>query len=350
MIQKNNWINEYAKKIFDITKTVDHRTFFPFDGFLFYPLFDNLWIEKFYQVVCELENKNISEADILKSLPTFSSLKFNFFEMLFMLNDANMDHEKSRKIINFFLQYIRHISVDEKWYNHDRIQKYINIEHKKELAIFKKEDAPIVGKIICGCAALVHGLYNDYCTDFGYDVFGPYDVSKKFGKGSELFIKYFPDLKAELIWPERKGKKIDDIVIYQVLKNIKSKSYYMGSHIDYKNNIIENTICARVDVNGRSVKNKKKLHEISEMLLDDAAFHYNMCKEFDFEKQKEIYLLQFCYQFKKLFELAGISWRPSKEMKSAIRGKKLIKGSNFGKFNYDQSKEYFGINYLKKVI
>jgi len=53
---------------------------------------------------------------------------------------------------------------------------------------------------------------------------------------------------------------------------------------------------------------------------------YRTLRAMDFEALKEKVQLQECYQLKKLFDAAGVDWRPTPPMLSAIRGKPLLTG------------------------
>ena len=349
----NDWVDGYIKAVYKLYLSVDSEASMPFDGIgMFNPIFGDLWIKKIHSAIKKAENnKIITEKMILKSLPTLSSLKFNLLMLIEMFKFAKTDPATVRNVTNFFIKYINAASATNEWYDHSLPEEYSDID-----ALIKKIDlrqssidiSREIGKINAGSAMLVHGLYNDFCTDYGYDVFGPYDVSHYFESKAVLFIKHFDDLKGNSIWAKRKKFPIKKIKIFSVYKNITSEPYYIGCHMNYSQNIVENQLFYRIKINDHFEDKLHNLKKIRETILSSASEHYLKYKKLDFEQQKIIYLTQFCYQFKNFFDKTDINWKPDKKMVQRIMNKKLSNYIPNRKFSLKEYCKYFGIEYLKK--
>ncbi len=348
-----NWVEKYASVIYNLLQSHDAQTHLPFNGFNFYPLFDDLWIDKIYQAIKKFNEMGLKIEEIIEFLPTHSSLKFNLFEIIIDLKTSNTDFKKAKIIVDFFISAIKARALNgDDWMNDNKIKIYKDAEEflsEKNLIKANKDLSSEVAKIIAGCGTLVHGLYNDYCTDYGYDVFGPYNLPEKFGENATLFIRQFADLKGEGIWPERSSFPYKKIKIHTVYNNLESQSYYIGCHMVYKQSLVENLAYFQVQVDNTLVNSLKELKILREVILKNASQHYVMYKKLGFEDYKRIWLWQLCYQFKNFFTKVGIDWKPSQGMINRVRNKELADYMSNYDFTYNECCEKIGINYLRHI-
>lgn len=347
------WIDKYAQTLYDLLKTHDTEALLPFNGFNFYPLFDDLWINKIHKAIQKYNESEFGIEDIIKYLPTHSSLKFNLLEIIIDLKTAHTDTLKAKKIVDFFVTAIKARAVADDWVNDNRIIDYKDADKiikEKNLIKADRSLAVEVAKLTAGCGCLVHGLYNDFCTDFGYDVFGPYVLSNRFGKHATLFVRHFLDLKACDIWPKRHdGFPYETIKIHSAYNNVIAKSHYMGCHMVYEQSLIDNLAYFQVEIDGKFVNSLDELRNVKDVVLADASSQYVKYKNLGFEEHKRIWLWQLCYQFKDFFGKMGVDWRPSDEMINRVKNKKLISYISSFDFSFDECCEKCGINNLKHI-
>jgi hypothetical protein len=355
MVNKNypKWIDGYAKTVYELVRDHDPGAHLPFNGFNFYPLFDKLWIDKIYQAITKFNKLNIPTKEIISFLPTHSSLKFNLLEIIVDLKTSDMDFEKARFMIDFFIKAIQERAINKNlWWENNLIREYKNIIKIAEDKKFVKANRDLsleVAKIVVGCVSLVHGLYNDFCMDFGYDVFGPYNALEKYGANSSLFVRQLFDLKPIELWPEFNNFPYKKIKIYTIYKNVEIDSHYLGSHLVYKQNLVDNLSHFQMEIEGKLFSSLDELKKIREIIFERAGRHYTEYKNLGFEKQKSIWLWQLCYQFKEFFNRLGLDWKPSEEIISAVKNKELVDNISNYNTSYKVFREKFGINYLKNI-
>ena len=347
------WIDGYAQAVFALAESTDPRTSLPFDGFNIMPLYASEWIDYLYQAIKKLRSSGVKTEQVLASLPGHSSMKFNLFELAYMFRSAQTNDAKVRCIVDFFIEVLEARAVHSAWWADTQVKSYMyatDIVKEKKLVVAEASSTKSVAQIIAGCAMLVHGLYNDFATDYSYDVYGPYDVSSVYQSGSALWVKEFVDLNPVELWPERKTFPYKTIKIFVVYRNVDSEFFYTGSHTNYKQNLLEQSTHVHVEVDGELVTNPTALKSIRDVILKDASEHFVMCKKFSFEKQKEVWLWQMCYQFKNFFSFLGLDWRPNQQMFEAVKGKDL-EVYYPKEFVFDRAwcDEYLGANFLKKA-
>lgn len=178
-----------------------------------------------------------------------------------------------------------------------------------------------LGKLYMSTTALAFALYRDFFPQDSHEIYGPYDASEKFGKGSILLIKHFPKLLPRELWPKL-DYEYKDIKIYQVLKDVKFRCEIIGMHTIYEGNIIDNTIALAVKVNDKFI-NIDDMKTIREKIAEIATDQIQVYDSMSFEEIKNKFLEWECYQFVDFFKLAGIDWKPTKEMIEAVKDRNI---------------------------
>jgi len=346
------WIDEYTTAAYKLLKSHDANSHMPFNAFNLYPYFADLWVDKFYQAIQKFNESGLSTDEILEVLPVTSSMKFNLVKLVWDFPFAKADKKTVRTVADFFVEAISARAV------RDRFTQAANIVHtSQEIAELLKEVKPVpinlekakaLARITTGTSTLVNGLYNDLCTDYGYETYGPYSVDDQYGPDHTLLIRYFPDIKPLALWPEMKDFPYKSITTYSVYKNIECQMLLIGCHLMCEQNLLESITHFQVKVDDRYITSLDDLNEIKDVLLAKSPKFYDDYLKLGFEKHKEIYLKQECYQYKDFFTKMGLDWQPSAEMYQRVKGKKLTDDIT----TYDVSLEEYkkmGINYLVKA-
>jgi len=350
------WIDSvYGPSIYELLKGHgDPSVHLPFNGFNFYPVFDDLWVDKIYSAVKKARGSGLSMEELIQFLPTHSFLKFKLFELIIDFKTARTDPQKVKTIFEFFIEAIQLRAVNKNFWQDNRIREYENVDEviasKKLVRVRDKNVSSEVGKITAGCGTLVHGLYNDFCTDFGYDVFGPYDATKQFGEGSSLFIRQFIDLKPLEIWPQKKDFPYKTIKIYSIYRNVDSQSNFIGCAMVYKQSVVDNLINFQLEIDNRFVHILEELKEVREMILKEASEHYVLYRDLGFEEQKRLWLFQLSYPFKNFFERVGVNWQPDNKMLERVKDRELVDYISSYDIPRQEFNEKFGVDYLKNIF
>ena len=214
------------------------------------------------------------------------------------------------------------------------------------------EISKTLGKLYLGLSSLVIALMNDWCTDNGIEVFGPYDVSKQFGSDTILVIREFPRLIPVELWPHSKNYKYKQVKIYTVYKNIKLEVEFVGCHTIFEGNLSENLLKFALTVDREYIGNPKTIDNLSDYFIKLAEGQQKRVKDLSFEDLKRKIIAQEFYQLKDFFDLVGIDFKPPSEFIKRIKDKKLSKGRYPLKttgMSTDKISKHFGVNNLKKL-
>ena len=350
-MQQNNttWIEEFGDAVYQSLQHHDVNAHLPFNGWNFYPLFAELWVEKVYKAIKLIQEKGIRPEEVIDQLPNHMSMKFKFVELTYCFHLTSIPVEKVRAISDFFLAAVRARTLGEPLWLNNKINTYADVDAIIEghhLVHGDRTRAQEMGKIITGCGTLAHGLYNDFCPDLSYDVYGPYDASKEYGDGAIMLVRWFGDLNPHELWPQ-KTFPFNKIVVYSIYTGMKIEPTFVAAQMLSSGSFIDTLTHFQVEVDGRFVTTLGELKAVRELLLQTASEHYAEYQSMGFEEQKTMWLRQMSYQLKGLFDVAGLRWEPSQEMIDRVKGRQLVPTIDSYNIPRDEFFEKFGIAYLK---
>ncbi len=356
------WIDQYTRSVYRLYQGMDFRTLEPLDVFHFHPLYSDLWIERFIKIFDKFKQLKYSVKDKINYFPVPSSIRAMLYFLIQHQENCrrqkiNFNKEGYKKVLDFWLEALKIKMLD------DTFAQNKNIGHSAEqindmIALLPwQKGAPAassqLGRLYLACSNLVNGLMNDWCTDFGIEVWGPYDVSKYYGPNSILVIREFPNLKPESLWLHARQYPYRRILIYSVYKNVELDIQYIGCHTVFKGDLKKGLVKYAVVADGQAINDPAELEKIIQTYLSAAQEQYVLIKKMDFENLKQKILDQEHYQLFNLSKLVGIDWLPDKTIKSQVRGKQLLK--DFYPLSYPDDislaevSRIFGIDSLKKL-
>ena len=308
-----------------VGKHMDIGTIQPFDWYQFHPLFSKEWCTKLLQTIKNLENKNNKE--IASTIDFVSSNREHLAYEILDMKCANLSQEDRKKIVNFRFNICKEKSKKDIFgFKSNITMDTIQLKKLMSKIPFSKatpESARTLGM-------LYNALYNygpaislDFYLGFITENEGPYDISDIFGEGHILVIKKFWNLKPTEIFPHTSNYPYNSITIYCVYKNITYTSDFIACHSQYKGDTLQGLTCFAVQADEHFI-DFQPVKNLIEIYSQAAVESWQMLKQLDFESLKQKGLELRSYYQRKLFELAGLDWKPSLEMREAVRGKKLI--------------------------
>jgi hypothetical protein len=352
-----NWINGFAESSFKLYAGNTIDAFQPLDFFHFYPLWYDLWVERFMRVMDVLDCENKTYQELKHLLPGPSAMRAIIQKIIPTLKGVHPEHTKNFiRMANFFARMLIEACPADPFGNTTNpLHTYAEINLLIQNTPWTEgspEIAKQLGKLITAAGSLVHGLYNDVVTDFGWDAYGPYSLFTP-GKKHQLIIRHFPDLNPSGIWDKIFHTPIHDLKIYQFYEDVEWELAYLGCHTVLKSgNPISGLRHFALEIDGSFV-GSHTLPGITHELSDKAENIYKEIRKKDFEQLKEMVMVQECYQLKKMFEAAYMNWLPTHKMFERIKNTPLVTGIlPLGKMmtDFEEYKEEFGINSFKKAI
>lgn len=325
-----SWIDQFSRGTFQIYAGNTLNAFQPLDFFHFYPLWYDRWIARIDEALQRIGAYQQPYAKLSHLLPVPSNLRAIVQKIVPSYRAfPHQDAKQCRRVVEFFNRMLQEACAGDPYGEH------ANPKHSKEEAqqitdtlSWQPADVPAakqIGRLITAVGSLVHGLYNDLVTDFGWDAYGPYSVEQNNARRI-LLIRDFPDLQPTELWPAEYLPPIREIKIYGLYEGVDWQISCVGCHtIALSGSPVEGLRHSLVFVNGVPADHQR----IAAVTQDSAAKAeaiYRRIRQMGFEELKSMVMLQECYQLKRLFNAAAIDWRPTPEMTARIQGKPLMQG------------------------
>lgn len=348
------WIRELAQSHYVLINNHDAAAHLPFNGYNFYPLYADLRIDMMVRAIEKFQALKKPVAEILDLLPTQSSLRWNLSEFVYLFQHAQSDRKTIETIASFFMEAIDARAIRDRFtmaenvvHTPNEIQSLLAAAKPSEVTL---ENVRALARITMGAATLVHGLYNDFCTDYGYDIFGPYDVSPQYGSNHTLLIRSFPDICPSALWPDMALFPYSSISIYSIYENVHCAMHFIGCHLTCEENLPAHLRYSAIVVDGKPETSVDELRRLQDALLERASAFYQAFSVRSFEEKKLAYLRQQSYQFKKFFDFVGFDWQPSHAMIDRVRGRELFKNVTTYRIPFEEYRERFGSAYVERVL
>ncbi len=352
-----HWINQFTEGTFGLFAGQVIEGFQPLDFYHFFPLWYDLWLKRVVLAIRTLDLENKSFQEIRHLLPPPSNIRAILIKIVPTYQGYQEKNVEEIRLVTNFLARMLLESCPQ-----DPFAISSNPYHTKDevdsiVKNIKWTDADVkqartIGQLITAVGSLVHGLYNDVVTDFGWDVYGPYSIILNNNEHSFL-IRHFPNLSPLELWPQDYLASVKEVIIYAAYQGIEWEISSVGCHTISKSGApVQGMRKFAVMADGKYLS-LDNIRDLVDEISKKAEAIYNEIYKTDFEQLKAKVMLQECYQFKAMFDAAGIDWQPTEEMKSRIRGKALL--NNIlprGKMmtTIDEYKKLFGISRFAKEV
>ncbi len=341
-----DWIEDFARSSYKLWRGHDPEAHLPFNVFGLYGYYERLWIEKLNEAVMCLNESGIGVAEAADAMPNPSSCRLMLMLTVMQMRNAGTEPSTEKHLANFFYDVIQH-----KMNGGDVFAASANNAHTTSMvsdiissAEWNRADsasARVFGQLCVGLGTLVHGLYNDWFTDYSYEMYGPYTIN-----GKTLLIRDFNDLKPVDVWPETRKLRFKRVRVLASYQNLDCKISYVGCHATYSRQLPESLKSYAICADGRWIS-AEELEDTASYYLAAAQRQFTEYSRLPLERQKEIYFVQEAYQLRALFELAGMDWKPSEAFYKSVKNQPLLP-SPWPDYNltFKAYKEKFGINRL----
>lgn len=352
-----SWINQFARGSFRLFTGNVLEAFQPLDFFHFFPLWYDLWIKRIAMAICQLdlENKNFQEVKHL--LPPPSNIRAILVKIIPTYRgcqEKNVDD--FRLVTNFFARMLLESCSNDPFaissnpcHTKDEVRQIVKSLQWTDADVRR---ARRLGQLITAAGSLVHGLYNDVVTDFGWDVYGPYAITLDKNKYSFL-IRHFPNLSPQELWQQEYLASVKEVIIYAAYQGVEWEIAGVGCHtISKSGNPVQGMRKFSVVADGKFLS-EDEIENLIKELSQKAETIYREIKKMDFEDLKKKVMLQECYQVKKIFDAAKIDWKPTEEIISRIKNKPLLHGllpHGVMMTDIEEYKKIFGIKQFAKEV
>lgn len=349
-----SWIKSFTHSSFNLFAGNILDAFQPLDFFHFYPLWHDLWVKRIVMVMKSLDLENKKFQEIKHLLPPPSNMRAILQKLIPCYQGVKEKNiEEYKMVTNFFARMLVESCPSDPFAlnsNPAHTDQEVG-EIIKNIAWMTGDSysAKKIGRLITAAGSLVHGLYNDLATDFGWEAYGPYIAGEK----ESILVRHFPDLSPLDLWSENLVAPVKDLVIYSWYESIEWEISFVGCHTLVKNgDQIDGLKKFAVVADGRLLSIGEVVSLI-ELLAQKAESLYKEIRTKDIEEIKKMVLRQEHYQLKKMFDAASLDWNTTAEIQARVENSPLL--SNLlprGKIlvSIEEYKEEFGIKYFAKEV
>ncbi|MDP2685367.1 MAG: hypothetical protein Q8P20_10140 [bacterium] len=348
-----SWIKEYSKSASSLFKGQVLDGMQPLDFFHFFPLWYDLWVANVVRAINQLNIESKKFNDIKDILPVPSSLRAILIKLITAYYGHPAKNKSDYKIVaNFIARLLKESCPEDPFAlksNPFHTESDIDILLKNiKLTEASPVNARKIGQLITSAGSLVHGLYNDVVTDFGWDAYGPYNIESN----QTLLIRHFSNLQPKDLWSDYTAS-VKELFIYSIYEDVDWEISFLGCHtISKGQSPINGMKKFAIQADGIFL-DENEINILIDELSIKATQIYQEIRKIEFEELKLMVMRQECYQFKKLFDKAKIDWEPTDEMTALVKDKPLLKNIfPHGKLieSTEDFKEVFGINKFEKEV
>lgn len=322
------WIDEYARAFHNSFAKMVPITWGPVDALSLMAFLQGSFISKVHKAIKKIKSKGYKIEKVVQTFSCPSTLRPALYFLIWEYqNSQQKNKEQFREVVEYIVEILSYLNKKDIFVYEGNIghtnKEIETLLNKTEWQSGNSKVARELGKFYNSLTSLVFSLYKDFFPQDSHEIYGPYDVSKKFGQSTILVIKHFFKIKPVELWPEIKKLKYSDVKIYQVFRDVKFRCEIIGMHSIYEGDIINNLVAYSVLIDGTLQNSIEKIKELSNYFAEIATEQSLVYKKLSKEYLKKKVLEWECYQFSGFFKLAGMDWRPTEEMLKIIKDKEV---------------------------
>lgn len=322
-----DWLDEFIDSFIKCFSIMDARTFRPFPVSAT-SIYAKFYVNKVLNAVKEAKDSSMPLKQIAKLFPSPNALRIETIFLLIELKYAKASKKDSLKILNYLNKLLKELAYDDVYCREKNIahssERVKGIIESIKWSKVNPKQAAELGKLSNSCSSLCWSIYTDYFYFAGFDVYGPYDVSKYFGKNTILVIRDYFHLKPTSIWWNIRTLPYNSVRIFYIYRDLGFK-VDMCVHTYYDSNPVDKLLYYRVLVNDKPINSIKKIKKVAEEIAKFASKHYLFYEKLSFEDKKRMLVKQRYYQVRNFLKTFDENPEPSKELIKYIKGKKIPK-------------------------
>lgn len=322
------WIDEYARSLHPAFSHMVPADWGPLDFFACWKHLNGTFIDKLHPAIVELKRRGVPLIDVAHAFPSPSSFRACiFFLFLEYQQSDHMRKVQAREVFDYLDTVLRTMFIRDAWCARENIvhtdAQIDTILDRVQPQNAAPEQARIIGRLGNAASAMSYCLYRDFWMSESFDVFGPYDVSGRFGSGHTLVIRSYPKLRPIALWPRTGDLTCNDVTLYLVYENVPMTCEFIGAHTQYQGDTIAGLRKWAIEVDGTPMTDiadaKHLMDYLGRKAVEYWAFYDGMLRD----NLQEKFLEWMGYAFKPLFDMVDMDWQPTSEMRAALIGKEV---------------------------
>ncbi len=357
LVRFMNWINQFTQGVFKLFAGNVIEGFQPIDFFHFFPIWYDLWLDRFAQVIRDnkLDQKTYSE--LRRLLPPPSNMRAILQKLMPAYKGLTIKNLDNIKLVANFLgrMLLEACPSDPFAISKNQVNSEEELAEISSNVLFSTTtpvEARKIGQLITAAGSLVHGLYNDLVTDLGWEAFGPYNSTIDSMEYS-LLIRWFPNMQPKELWPDKFLAQYKEIYIYSFYQDVDWEISFVGCHTVVKSGSPVLGMRKYAVVADGKILSLDEIDNLIDDLSHKAEVLYQEIRQLSFEELKLKVMFQECYQLKVIFDAMSFDWQPTAEMMERIKNKPLLTGilpHGVMITDINEFKEVLGINLFTREV
>lgn len=328
MKRKVPWQKQFIDSLVNTYLTVDSSTWFPFSGDALVPYYYSSYCQKIIKAIRKLKDKKIpaAQAAFYIRRPSVLLSELDLLVSYLGTRSTKMSSGDAALIFDFFSQMLISYNPFDPFRLGGKNFVLEQGEINKIMTKTKWEKASFVsakslGKLVASLHTLYCSLYTDLWPASGVEFHGPYEVKFE-SKKCILIVRDYYDIAPKQIWPRFVNFNPKSVRILNIYRPSKFFIDFYGN-ITCGGNLIELLVAFSVIADNKVVSMENML-SLTAQLGGRSIEQYEYFRKLPFEQIKRKYLESHVYGLKGLFDLAGLSWKPNRQMYQDIAGKALL--------------------------
>lgn len=331
-MKKLSLVDQFITSLLNTYATVDADTWFPWSAGRLVPYYYSLYCERVANLIRGLEKRGITSQKVVDLFMGGSVLldELDMIASYLGLGVIKVSKRDARVVFHYFTEALKAQNPTDPYRLNGKNlilrDATINLLLKdKKWEVVNREKAKALGKLIASLHALYCSIYTDSWPASGVEFHGPYEVVFE-GKKRVLLARDYFDIAPAEVWPSFAKVTPKSVRILTIYKPAHFFIDFYGN-VTCDGNLIELLEAFSVISDGRYVI-FNKINQLNDEIGQNAINQYEYFRQLPFEDLKRKFLETHQYGLKPLFDLANISWKPTKAIYESIKNKPLLSKKN----------------------
>lgn len=334
------WFDQILKSsnaAIELNGNLHYTPFNPYTSL--WPLYSKEWLDWLYVAFEKSKQKNSTNRELAFGFLGPQIIRKTLVDVAFMSKACSYDKKKTEQLLTWLKDILlEKCTGDPFGFESNQVLSKEDLKYLMQMFPFHppvEGEAQAAMQLVKNCEALtqVNFLWN---TQEWLDTYGPYTLPS----GRKIMLHAFTNFEPVEIFPHAAGFDPSTIYIYSIHDNAEIKVDYYG-RTNNKSPLAETMTSLLIFEHGRLVKDQTRIIQLNALLQEEAQKQAMRMQALDAEQLKEKEVELHCYMYRELFKLLELDWKPTQEMKNAVKDKALLKFETPAFENEKEKREYW---------
>lgn len=318
------WVDECTRSMHQAWVGMTPAEWGPLDFNACFQALNGAFLKKLHEAIVVLKKRGVAPSTLAQKFASPSGFRAIFYFAIYEY--ARSDHKlrkEAREVFDYLHKVLEEIFVKDVWAKESNVihtpRAIDRLLREVPWSPGTPEIARLIARLGNSAAALSYALYRDYYVAESHEVYGPYDVAHKHGRGHILITKHYPKMRPVELWSHAKKFRHRNMKIHGIYENVSMSCEFIGMHTRYVGDLMNGLRRYAVEMNGKFYNDPKVIKREMEYIGEIAVQQWSLYEKFSKEDLKMQFLEWLRYSWLELFKLARINSAPTPEMKRNLK-------------------------------